>query len=391
MTKQVDPFSKEYVADAYTLLEELRTEATVAWNEQYQTWMILEDRAAREILSMHNRFVVAGTVEEEVFGSDAFICVDQRARHDAFRGVWARTFAPTAFVQLRRDVREMALNLIDQVKAEIAEKGSCDVVPVLCRRIPSMVIAQLLGIPDEMLDRILAWSDRMGEAALAAGDPNHPAFIASEKAKGEFADFLFEMIEMRRHAPGDDLISQLVISDIAKTVTIQEMMVNCRQLLFAGNETTAKWMANCLTVLGERHDIRATVLADPKLIPQTLEEIIRWDPVAQLIPRMASGEISRIGDMEISPGESVWIMIAATNRDPSRYENPHHLDIYREQKGHLGFGFALHNCLGIGLARMEAAVAIEAFLEMIGDYEIIAPTEHDMFPVRGPKVVRIAV
>jgi cytochrome P450 len=254
------------------------------------------------------------------------------------------------------------------------------------------VIAEMLGVPPEMRPSIVEWSDAMAEQAAAYGDVTHPAWIASENAKADFARYLEETIRERRRQPGEDLVSQIVISDVAATMSDFQIMQNCRQLLFAGNETTARWLSTIITTLARYPDARRVATEQPARLPGIVEEVMRWDPTVQADARMTRGEPVEMGGVELSEGDHIHLMFGAANRDPAKYANGDRFDIDREQKGHLGFGFGLHNCLGVTLARLEAAVTIGHFLDRLPSYELAGDIDYgDSFVVRGPQHVPIAL
>jgi cytochrome P450 len=250
----------------------------------------------------------------------------------------------------------------------------------------------MMGIPDSMRESILRWSADMANAT-SSGWPvdydNDPAWLASEAAKRQLADYLYQQIEFRRHEPSNDLISQLVHAEVANTMSDEAIMVNVRQMLFAGSETTQKWLAHIVLALSRMREVRQQILGDRKLLPAALEEIMRWETVVHTDPRGVCGKDVSVAGVTLEDGEELILLLGGANRDPARYPNPDVLDIHREQKAHLGFGFGLHSCLGVALARMEAQVATSALLDRFPDYSVVEPVCFNGFNLRGPGTLRI--
>jgi cytochrome P450/ferredoxin len=386
----IDFFSRKIAADPYPILEEVRSHGPIVWNENTRSWMVTNDVLCRKIMINFSKFTMAGTLGEDLFGLQAFICMDDKKRHDKLRGVWAAAFQRSALEPLRGVILKCAEGLLAPLEERIRDGETVEIYRTFCRDLPAYIIAEMLGVPPRMRKSIVEWSDAMAEEVSAYGDQT--ARVASENAKADFALYLEELIQERRRAPADDLVSRIVVSEVAKTMADSEIMQNVRQLLFAGNETTARWLSSIIVTMARYPDARRNVIRDPTLLPVAIEEVMRWDPTVQADARMTRGEPIELGGVELSEGHHLHLMFGAANRDPAKYENPGVFDIHREQKGHLGFGFGLHNCLGVTLARLEAAVTIGHLLDRLPNYELAGEVDYgDSFIVRGPQIVPIAL
>jgi cytochrome P450 len=327
-----------------------------------------------------------------IFGKDAFISIDDRARHNAIRNVWAPAFRRDALADLTSIVTRLVDDMLDLVALDLENAHAADITAALCEPLPPSVTSHMLGIPDSMRESILQWSADMANAT-SSGWPidydNDPAWLAGETAKRKLADYLYQQIEFRRHEPGIDLISQLVHSDVARTMSDEAIMVNVRQMLFAGSETTQKWLGHIVLVLSRMPEVREQILCDRNVLPAALEEIMRWETVVHTDPRGVCGKDVSVAGVALEDGAELILLLGGANRDPARYPDPDVLDIYREQKAHLGFGFGLHSCLGITLARLEAQVATSALLDRFPDYAVVEPVPFTGFNLRGPGTLRI--
>lgn len=386
----IDFNTPEVIADPWAVLEQVRAAGTLVWNERGY-WMTAHDRVCRQLLT-HPEFYGQDGVMVEFFGPEAFISIDDKQAHNALRDVWVANFSREAIAALAGFVRDVADSMLDKVEEAFRAGERVEIMAALCRPLPAFVIAHMMGVSDDAIPRVIEWSDRMAEAATS-GFPidydNDPYWLASERAKQELADFLVEQFAYRRGRPGDDIISRLVNSEIGRQMTGEAMIANVRQLLFAGNETTAKWLGHIFHIFGERPEDRRAIAADRALLPGAVEEVMRWQGATQVIIRMVRREALVVEGIELKPGDQIFMLNGAANRDPARFEDPAVFDIRREQKPHLAFGFGLHTCLGAILARMEAQVVTSALLDRLPDYRVAEPVRYGDFSLRGPTAVWI--
>jgi cytochrome P450 len=210
-------------------------------------------------------------------------------------------------------------------------------------------------------------------------------------AKVELADYLSAQIAHRRTHPGEDLISQIVHSEVGRSLPHEALVANSRQLLFAGNETTAKWLGHSLVVLAQHPDVRRTVIETPARLPAALEEVIRWQPVSMNLPRKVRGGDIEVEGVTIPDGAELAVLLGSANRDEARYERADVFDINRPFKAHLGFGYGMHGCLGVTLARLETEVVISRILARVPDYALAGEVLYSSFSLRGPQVLPIAM
>jgi cytochrome P450 len=390
----VDLYSREASENPWPLVEEIRAKGPVVWSEQQGRWLITSDRVVRKVLINPERLTVEERQGPRLFGPDAFIGIDDRPRHDALRGVWSVAFQRSTLEQLRLVIGELADRMIDPMEERLRAGERVDAVGELCRDLPAYVIAYMLGVPADMRPKIVEWSDLMG---AAVGEPpsewkaTNPVWMRAEDARVKLADYILEQIEYRRRHPGDDLISQIVHSEIGGTLTDEAIMENSRQLLFAGNETTAKWLGHATVELARHPDVMAEVRENRALLPTALEEIMRWQPVVGSVFRQLRGGDMELEGVTIRQGAQVAPMTGAANRDPERYPEPERFDIHREFKANLGFGYGMHSCLGVTLARLETAVTIGRMLDRLGDFHLAGPVTYSTFQLRGPQTVPIAL
>lgn len=388
----VDLYDPAILADPWPILKQIREAGPVVWNER-GFWMTARDRVCRHIFARPPEMRQAG-MSTAFFGEDAFISIDHKQRHNELRNIWVSAFSVEAVARLAQFVRDTTNQLIDRFDADFRAGKPVDVMGGLCRQLPTYVIAHMMGVEEEMIPHVVRWSDLMGDATLN-GFPidydNDPHWLAAEQAKKDLAAYLSEQFEHRRGKGGKDLISAIVNAQHDVELSLEGMLQNTRQLLFAGNETTAKWLGHVFETFGKHHDVRREVVENRGLLRQAAEEIMRWQGVTQLTPRSAVGETVNVEGVRIEPDVDVLMLIGAAGRDPARWDNPDQLDIHREAKPHLGFGFGMHTCLGAVLARMEVYEAVSVFLDRFPDFHVARPVKYGNFSLRGATELWIAV
>lgn len=391
-TSCLDVLSETAAADPWPMLRELQAQGPVIWHEKYARWLITTDREARSVISNFERFTVQGTIVETLFGRDAFIAMDDRKRHNELRAVWTYAFLKKSLDELRPRIERMVHTLIEPLAEQLRSGESVDVLAGLCRPLPTMVIASMMGVPDEMLPDVVRWSDDMaaGGTAYLAGKDFAAAEKAREDAKAGLANYLREQLTARRRAPRADMISSLVHADVAKQYNDEQLVQNVRQLLFAGNETTAKWLAHLVVTYAEHADVRRELVADRRLIPAANDEVMRWQGVVGTLPRRVRGGSLEVAGIELRDGDHVTCLLASANRDPARYADPDRFDIHRPAQPNLGFGFGFHSCLGLTLAKLEAEVVVNGLVDAVRNFSVAAPYRYSSLALRGPHPVVIA-
>ncbi len=390
----IDLYSQDIFRNPYPHLERIRATGPVVYNGLVDGWMITSDAQIRRTLTNFDRYTLDGAPPQRLFGPEAFIVIDEKPHHDALRNVWAPAFQRQAVNKLQPEIERIVDAMLAPLEPRLRAGETVDAFKDFCRDIPAYVIAAMLGLPESARPDIVRWSDLMGAAVISAPSADGsmtPAWIAGEQAKKELGDFLIEQMQFRREHPGNDLISQMVHSEPAKAMSDDAIMKNCRQLLFAGNETTAKWIGHILAVLDRFPEARQAVVDDRALLPDANEEVMRFEPVVHRSHRRVRGGPIEVEGVEVPDGALIIMFMGAGNRDPKRYERPEVFDIRRPAAGNLGFGFGMHSCLGISLARLEATIAVSRWLDRLPDYRVAGEIGYEGLGLRGPSPLPVAL
>lgn len=255
-------------------------------------------------------------------------------------------------------VRTVVNELIDG----FVDQGRADLVREVTFNFPVQVIARILGLPRSDYPRFQRWAIELTSVAA-----NWDRGMAASEA---LRDYFAAVLEERRRQPDDDLISELISVEVdGQHLTDEEIYSFLRLLLPAGVETTYRASGSLLFGLLTNPDQLQALIADRSLLPQAFEEAIRWEPPVTVILRRATRDTELAG-VPIAAGADVALLLGAANRDYRKYENPDQFDMFRKVRQHVGFGFGVHVCLGMHLARMETRVALNTIFDRLGDLRL---------------------
>ncbi|MFK0256516.1 cytochrome P450 [Streptomyces sp. NPDC090445] len=267
--------------------------------------------------------------------------------HARLRKLANRAFTARRAEALRDGIQRIVDRLIDEA---LAAGPTMDLVEAVASPLPMSVICELFGIPPEDRPQVKTWFRRFGRLT--------EDIDKSEAAIEQYEEYLARLVRRRRADPGDDLISALVTTQAQDDrLTDSELLSTCFVLITAGDETTTHLIGNGTLALLRHPDQLARLREDPALIRTAVEELSRYDTPTQAIVRVVAEDLE-IGGRTLREGELVYLFLAATNRDPERFEDPDRLDLTRPGNRHLSFGNGPHFCLGGPLAKLQAEVAI---------------------------------
>ncbi|AWB48722.1 cytochrome P450 [Gemmobacter aquarius] len=277
-------------------------------------------------------------------------------RHTRLRGLVLRAFTSRRIAALEAEIAALSHALIDAFPA-----GECDLLRAFGQKLPVVIIARLLGVPEAMSDQLLAWSNAMVGMYMAGR--TRGAEERANRAAQEFYDFLRSYVGARRADPRDDLITHLIAATSeGERLSTDELITTCILLLNAGHEATVHSIGNGVKTLLETRTPPAALA--PDAVEATVEEILRYDPPLHMFTRWAYEDIEVMGHT-FRRGAQVALLLAAANRDPGVWEKPARFDPARPVRANASFGAGLHFCVGAPLARLELQVALPILFERL--------------------------
>jgi cytochrome P450 len=296
-------------------------------------------------------------------------------RHTRLRSLVLRAFTSRRIAALSPEIAALSHSLIDALP-----QGEFDLLPAFAQRLPVIVIARLLGVPESMAPDLLRWSNAM-VGMYMAGRTRDTEDRAATAAR-DFADFLRGYVTARRAAPADDLITHLIAAEAeGDRLTTDELISTCILLLNAGHEATVHTIGNGVKTLLQTATPPAAL--SPDHIEATVEEILRFDPPLHVFTRWAYEDVEVMGHT-IPAGTEVAVLLGAANRDPAVWANPGRFHPARPEKPNLAFGAGLHFCVGAPLARLELQVALPILFARCPSLRLAAPPEYaDVYHFHG--------
>jgi len=306
--------------------------------------------------------------------------------HDVHRSVLARAFTPRRMAAIEPQVRAFCARSLDP----LVGSGGFDFIADLGSQMPMRVIGMLLGIPEADQEALRARIDeslRLEEGQMPDADSRRAAQISTAGAFG--AGNFPEYIEWRRKHPSDDLMTELLgavfVDDtgVERRLRDDELMSLIALLAGAGNETTTRLIGWTGFLLDRFPDQRRLVVADRSLVPNAIEEILRFEAPSPVQARVVMRDVVH-HDTQVPQGSSLLFLNGSANRDERQFENPDQLDVRRKIDHHLSFGYGIHFCLGASLARIEGRVALEEVLERWPDWQV----DHDRAVMARTSTVR---
>jgi len=278
--------------------------------------------------------------------------------HTRLRGLIEQAFTRRRIQQLEGSI----VSQCDQLLDALDEGGETDFVSAFALPFPVLVIAKLMGVPQEDIERIRDWSVEVARSFDSATS-DQESLMRQKQAVEEAAVYFHTLIGQRRSEPSDDLISALINAhDQDGELSTNELIAMCMLLLFAGHETTVNLISGGLYSLCRHPRQLALLKEDPELLPGAIEEMLRFETPLQRSPFRITVEDCEIGSKHLQAGEQVCAIIGAANRDPRQFDRPEQFNIRRTPNRHLAFGLGIHSCLGARLARTEALIGFDRLL-----------------------------
>ncbi|MGQ0609511.1 MAG: cytochrome P450 [Paracoccaceae bacterium] len=296
-------------------------------------------------------------------------------RHTRLRGLVLRAFTSRRIAALAPEIAGLSHQLIDALPG-----GEFDLLRHFGQKLPVIIIARLLGVPEEMSDDLLRWSNAMVGMYMAGRTrAREEAAVAATEA---FVAFMRGYVDQRRARPADDLITSLIEAEEAgERLSTDELITTCILLLNAGHEATVHTIGNGVKALLEAGS-PASVLA-PAAVEATVEEILRFDPALHMFTRWVYEDVELMG-RRFTRGDQVALLLGAANRDPGAWDEPARFDPTRAIRPHASFGAGLHFCVGAPLARLELQIALPILFARLPALRLAAPPRYkDVYHFHG--------
>jgi cytochrome P450 len=387
-----DPYSAINNLDPYPLYERMREEAPLYYNEELDFFAVTRYEDCERGLVDAKKYIsgrggILELIKADIELPPGTLIFEDPPAHTAHRSLLSRVFTPRRVSALEPKIREFCAASLDPLVGE----PEFDLIADLGAQMPMRVIGMLFGIPeaDQVHVRDHADARLRVEAGAAMQVQENPTFGA---------EMFEEYIDWRIDHPSDDLMTELLHTEFedehgtTRTLTRDEAMLYTTVVAGAGNETTTRLIGWAGKVLAEHPDQRRELVEDRSLLPNAIEELLRFESPGPQIGRYVPEETELYGQT-VPAGSAMLFVVSAANRDDRRWERACEFDIHRKVGQHLAFGYGIHYCLGAALARLEGRVALDEVLQRWPEWEVdldrasISPTS----TVRGFETLPVSV
>lgn len=363
-----DPYDVEITANPYPVYRRLREEAPLYYNEKYDFYAVSRFEDVQQGLSDHETFSsgrsgILEFIQAKVeFPSGVFIFEDPPL-HSIHRGLLSRIFTPKKMNALEPKIREFCARTLDP----LVGTGCFNFVDDLGAQMPMRVIGMLLGIPEESLSAVRQRSD--DNLRTEAGKPLQ--FSESNFVGENFEEY----VDWRARNPSDDIMTELLNAEFTdetgtrRRLTREEILIFVNVLAGAGNETTNRLIGWTGKVLADHPDQRAALVKDRSLIPNAIEELLRYETPGPHIARYVTRDTEFYGQT-VPAGSAILFIVSSANRDERRFSDGDRFDIQREKRPNVAFGYGIHTCIGAALTRVEGRVALDEVLNRFPEWDI---------------------
>ncbi len=379
------------------VMQKARAESPVVYLEDIDYWAVSKYADIKTVLGDKDRFSSEITLQPlrpvapevvELFKTRGFsprptLSNNENPNHAPVRRVAQAAFSPRRNKKLEPYIRQLVNDAVDGFEAD----KRADLVAQMVYELPALVLFKLLGVPEEDVQQIKTWAD--SRLVLSFGKPSVEEQLVAAGHIADYWDYCLDLVQQRIESPQDDLPSDmLAMRGDDANIEIEDVNNVVFGLLLAGHETTTNMSANAILTLLQEKASWDAIVADPSLIPNTVEECLRFRPSVVAWRRLAKADVE-IAGVPIAAGQRILCFLPSGNRDEERFDHGEDFDIRREDaRGHIAFGFGRHFCLGAPLARFELVVILEELakrlpgMRLAGDQDLM-PVETVQF--RGPQ------
>ena len=378
----LDFISKDYIDNPYKTYNMMRSHKPILFSQTTRLHWVTKMEFAQEMLrdkrfSVDDRkypiaekrrkeFKKAGReIMLEQFENPSMLKLDP-PDHSRIRKLVQYGFTNRYITSLEPQIKKIVEDCLDKVH----NQDSFDLIEDLAKPLPAIVIAKMMGLPNEDLNQFQAWSEDLLVGVGGIGTTKED-IKRSGDAYEALINYFEEIILSRKNSPGDDFIGKLIqAEEEGDKLNIKEMYGTCLLLLIAGHETTTRLIGNGIFTLFNHLDQMNYLKNNFDLIPNAIEEMLRFEPPVHATVRFAENDMT-YDEKKYKRGTAFAVSIAGANRDPEANRNPNEFDIAREEIKHISFGYGPHMCIGASLARIESRIAFECLFERFENLELM--------------------
>jgi cytochrome P450 len=364
-----DPFDRQIAADPYPIYRRLRVEAPLWYNDRHDFYTLSRwddiDRGLKDWATYSSaRSSILEVIKANIEIPSGTLLMEDPPIHDIHRSLLARVFTPRRVASLEPEIREFCNRCLDR----LVGLDHFDLMSEFANEVPMRVIGMLLGIPEADQEAVRERADAKLRTKPGEG------MKVRQRALMD-VDLFADYIDWRSQHPSDDLMTELMNAEfededgVTRTLTREEVLTYVTVLAGAGNETTARLIGWLVALLARYPDQRTELVDDLALIPNAIEETLRFEPTGHAIGRYVPTDVDVHGQT-VPAGSAVMLLVASANRDEQHWADGERYDIRRQIGRQLTFGVGVHHCLGAALARLEGRIALEEVVKRYPTWEV---------------------
>ena len=369
-----DPYDVGINADPYPVHRRLRDEAPLYVNERYGFYALSRYEDVERALVERDTFISGrGNVLELIKANTqqppGTLIFEDPPMHTSHRALLSRVFTPRRMAALEPEIREFTARCLDP----LVGAGGFDFVADLGAQVPMRVIGMLLGIPDEDQQTIRDHVD--SGLRTEPGKPMRFSEGSKWSPGSRLTEIFADYIDWRERNPSDDVMTALLTAEfedehgVTRRLTRDEVLLYVNVVAGAGNETTNRLIGWAGKVLADHPDQRWELAHDPDLVPNAVEELLRFETPGPIIARYVARDVVLHGQT-VPEGSAILLLVGAANRDERRFPDGDRFDIHRPTGPHLAFGYGIHYCLGAALARLEGRIVLDEILKRFPTWDV---------------------
>lgn len=385
------------VKKTYAWFEQMRDTQPVWRDESSGCWHVFRYDDVHTVITDYHRFSserrrpglsvrdAANAENGQVRMGRSIIAMDP-PQHRQYRNLVSYAFTPRAIDRLKNRVAEITQELLDEARSG----GRMDFASEVAYPLPTIVIAELLGVPTSDRPLFRSWAEALLSRQLSDAEffrpeeeqRNHPEMQRITRAFEEMSDYFRRMLEERKRTPREDMMSDLLKASVdGEHLSMEDTISFCTILLLAGHVTTTNLLSQAIRCFDEHPEALEQVRRQPELMPEAIEEVLRYaSPVWRLV--RTTNEAVNIAGVTIPKGEMIFTWLASANRDPAQFSEPERFVPTRTPNRHIAFGHGVHFCIGAPLSRMEAAVALPMIITQLPHLRVIHEESPTLFEGR---------
>ncbi|HLZ62575.1 MAG TPA: cytochrome P450 [Ktedonosporobacter sp.] len=385
------------VQETYDWFEKMRSTQPVWLDESSGCWHVFRYADVQNVITDYSIFsserrrpgiraqIAAHSEDGRPRQGRSILAMDP-PQHRQYRNLVSHAFTPRAIERLRGRVAEITQDLLDQARAG----GRMDFATEIAYPLPTIVIAEMLGVPASDRPLFKRWADALLRRQLSDAEflkpeqeqRNNPEMQLLTRTFEEMSDYFEKMLEERKRAPREDMMSELLAAEVdGERLSMEDTISFCTILLLAGHVTTTNLLSQAIRCFDEHPEALKRLRKQPELMPGAIEEVLRYaSPVWRLV-RTNKEEVN-IAGVTIPKEKMIFTWLASANRDPEQFAEPERFDITRTPNKHVAFGHGIHFCIGAPLSRMEAAVALPMIIEQLPNLRLVSDEPPELFEGR---------